>query len=141
VAGWTPKSRATSAAVFRPDMTMSTISPRWAGVSFGRRPPLGPGGPQACARALPDHGALELGKGPQHLHHHPAGRTGGVHRLGQRAEPGLGLLDPLQDEQQVLQRPRQPVELPHHHDVAGSQLVEQPVQLRAIPAAARSRCA
>ena len=33
---------------------------------------------QTGAGSLPDHGALELGEGPKHLHHHASGRTGGV---------------------------------------------------------------
>ena len=36
---------------------------------------------QARPRALADHGALELGKGAEHLRQHAPGRAGGVDRL------------------------------------------------------------
>ena len=36
---------------------------------------------QPCPRALADHGALELGKGAEHLHQHAPGRAGGVDRF------------------------------------------------------------
>ena len=73
---------------------------------LGDLTPLGTSLPprQACRGALPDHGALELGEGADHLHHHPAGRRGGVDVLGQRAEAGACLADLLHDVQQVLQR-------------------------------------
>ena len=38
--------------------------------------------------------------------------------------------------QQVLQRTRQPVELPDHHHVTWAEVIEQAVQLRTVPSAA-----
>jgi hypothetical protein len=53
-------------------MTASAISRRLVSSSFLRRPAyasLRPGGGKARGGALPDHGALELGEGADHLHH------------------------------------------------------------------------
>jgi hypothetical protein len=57
--------------------------------------------------------------------------------LGRRAEIGTRLADLLHDVQQVLQRPRQPVDLPDHHHVARPEMVEQAMQLRSVPTPAR----
>ena len=49
------------------------------------------GGIDSGLSAFPQHGALELREGPHHLHHHPAGRSGRVDRLGQATESRLRL--------------------------------------------------
>jgi len=46
VEGWTPNSRAASAAVFFPEFTSCTISAFWLALSSGRIPPIRP-----CLRA------------------------------------------------------------------------------------------
>ena len=92
---------------------------------------------EACLGPFPDHGALELGEGAQHLHHHAARCRCAVDVFGQRAEAGACFLDLVQDEQQVLQRARQPVEFPDGEDIAGREPVEQAVQFGAVSATAR----
>jgi len=62
----------------------------------------GAGGSQAGAGALADHGTLELGKGPDHLHHHPPRGRGGVDRLREASETRARGCDPLHDMQHVL---------------------------------------
>jgi hypothetical protein len=65
-------------------MTLSAISLRLAASSFVHRPPIRPSARVAAKPAevrFPDHSALELGEGADHLHHHPPGRPGGVDRL------------------------------------------------------------
>ena len=94
---------------------------------------LGPGGGDAGRGPLPDHGALELGERADHLHHHAAGRGGGVDVLGDRPEAGARLGDPLHDVQHVLQRAGQPVELPDDDRVAFAQMVQHAVQLGPVP--------
>src|SRR3546814_3545680 len=71
------------------------------------------------------------------LHHHATGRRCAVDIFGQRAEPGAGFFNAVEDKQQVFQRPRQPVELPDGENIAGLETVEQSVEFRPIPAAAR----
>ncbi len=85
------------------------------------------GRPQTGAGSLPDHGALELGEGPKHLHHHASGRTGGVDRLCQGAEGGARRVDLLQDMQQILERAGQAVEFPDDESIAVAQMVEEAV--------------
>src|SRR5438046_2390659 len=105
VGGDTPNNRAIWAAVFRPETTASAISRRLVSSSFFRRPPIRPFGSsssQTSVGPLPYHGALELGKGADHLHHHAPRRRGGVDVLGDRAESGAGLRDLLHDVQQIL---------------------------------------
>ena len=75
-------------------------------------------------------------KRADHLHHHASGRRRGVDRLGQRAEAGASFVNPLHDVQHILQRARQPIELPDDDDIALAQLVEHAVQLGPVPAAA-----
>jgi hypothetical protein len=76
------------------------ISLRFAASSFFRLPPIRPSA-RAAARprrcSLADHGAFELGEGPDHLHHHAPRRSGGVDVLGNRAKAGLRAADPLHD--------------------------------------------
>ena len=99
--------------------------------------PLGAGGGDAGGGAFADHGALELRERADHLHHHAAGRGGGVDVLGDRPEAGAGLGDPLHDVQHVLERAGQAIELPDDDRVALAQVVEHAVQLGPVPAAAR----
>src|SRR3954468_22215379 len=91
---------------------------------------------QTGAGSLPDHGALELGERPEHLHHHASGRTGGVDRLCQGAEGGARRVDLLQDMQQILERAGQAVEFPDDESIAVAQMAEEVVQLGPIPPSA-----
>ena len=128
-----------SAPDLRPEMTLSAISRRLAGIELlspAADASFGPGGGETGRGALPDHRALELGEGADHLHHHAPGRGGGVDVLGDRPEAGARLADPLHDVQHVLQRAGQAVELPDNDRVALAQVVEQAVQLRPVPAPA-----
>ena len=97
------KSRAASAAVLPPLVTILRISACCCGDSFGRRP-LWPaaadaafraGGIQAGLGPLSEHGTLKLGEGPNHLHHHAARGSGGIDGFGQAAEPRLGFGQPF----------------------------------------------
>lgn len=90
---------------------------------------------ESADRALSHHGTLELCEEPDDLHHHSAGRRGGVYRFGQASEAGAFTIEGLDDGQQVLERAREPVELPDHHDIAITQIVEQMMQLGPVPAA------
>jgi hypothetical protein len=51
---------------------------------------------QARHDAVDDRGPLELGEDAEHLHHHPARGSGGVERLGRRAEGDARLVELLQ---------------------------------------------
>ena len=55
------------------------------------------GGIDSGLSAFPQHGALELREGPHHLHHHPAGRSRRVDRLGQTPESGANFPELLHD--------------------------------------------
>ena len=59
-------------------------------------------------------------------------RRGRVHGLGERLERRAGANDALRQQQQVFERPDQPIELPGTDGVAGPQVIEQPVQFGAI---------
>jgi hypothetical protein len=96
-------------------------------------PSFRPGGSEARRRPLADHRPLELGEGSDHLHHHPAGRGGGVDVLGNGTEARARGADPLHDVQHVLERARQAVELPDDDGIALAQMVEQSMQLWPIP--------
>jgi phosphatidylserine/phosphatidylglycerophosphate/cardiolipin synthase-like enzyme len=61
--------------------------------------PVLPGGIQPSFGPLFEHGPLEFRKSPDHLHHHAAGRSGGVDGLGQAAKSGFGLRQPATDPQ------------------------------------------
>lgn len=80
-----------------------------------RSPPPGPAfgarRGQPTARALADHGPFQVGEPAKHLHQHAARRDGGVDVLGKGPEAGACRLDALQQQQQVFQRPRKPVQL------------------------------
>jgi hypothetical protein len=99
-------------------------------------PALGAGVLQALPGPLPDHGPFELGEAAQHLHEHPAGGGAGLNMFRQALEGSAGLLDLFQDGDKVLEGPAEAVELPHRHDVAFPELVEEPVQLGPVPAPA-----
>ena len=62
------------------------------------------GGIDSGLSAFPQHGALGLREGPHHLHHHPAGRSGRVDRLGQATESRAGFRELLHDREHVAQR-------------------------------------
>ena len=52
-----------------------------------------PNSVETDAGALADHGALELGEGSDHLHHHAPGGRGCVDGLGQRTKARFGIID------------------------------------------------
>jgi hypothetical protein len=56
--------------------------------------------------------------------------------LGQRTEAGTGLADLIHDVEQVLQRAGQPVELPDHHHVTRTEVVQQTLELGSVPTTA-----
>jgi hypothetical protein len=103
--------------VLRPDCTRSITSFCCWGESFGAAAPYPaflPGGVEAGAGALAEHGALELGEGTDNLHHHPPGGGGGINRFGQALEGGPCPLQLSREiTQQVFERAGKPVELPH----------------------------
>ena len=82
------------------------------------------GGIDSGLSAFPQHGALELREGPHHLHHHPAGRSGRVDRLGQATESRSGFPELLHDREHVAQRAREPIQLPDNDDITGAKLIE-----------------
>lgn len=93
-----------------------------------------PGGFKPATGALAEHGPLELGERADNLHHHPPGGSGGVNGLGKALEGGPCPFDLIEDEQQVFERPGEPVELPDDQHVPLAQVVKQALQLGPIPA-------
>ena len=68
---------------------------------------------------------LVLGEGPQNADHHAPGGGRGVNPIARRNQRHSAFgqsLDGLQDVQHVAPGP---VELPHHHGVAGTELIHQ----------------
>ena len=98
--------------------------------------PLHAGLFQSGLSGLLYHFALVLRKRAEHLHHHPPGGHGRVDGFGQRTEPCARRADPLQDQQRILERPRQTVEFPDDDHIARHQPAEQAGQFRTVPAAA-----
>ena len=96
------------------------------------------GGIDSGLSAFPQHGALELREGPHHLHHHPAGRSGRVDRLGQATESRAGFPELLHDREHVAQRAREPIQLPDNDHVTGPKLMEEPEELGPVPTSAGS---
>ena len=73
-----------------------------------------------------DQRALELGDAGEHGQHHPARRAGRIGPgLGQTAQPGIRLPEPLGNVEQVARRAREPVEAGHHDHVLLAQVAEQ----------------
>ena len=99
-------------------------------------PTFSPRSLHPCPSPLSDHRSLELREAPDHLHHHSTCRGRRVDGLGETPKACLGGIDLLQDVQEVLQGPRQPVELPNHNDVAGTKLVKKAMKLRSVPSTA-----
>ena len=98
--------------------------------------PAGRGHPGAGA--FLEHGAFELGKGADHLHHEASGGSGGVDGFSQAAESGLGGAEFFHDDEHVAQRAGETIEFPDHQHVFRAELIEETVELRTIPAAAGS---
>jgi hypothetical protein len=94
------------------------------------------GSRQASDRAFADHRAVEIGKRPDHPHHHTPSRSGRVDALNNRPERGARFCHTHYDLQHVLQRVRQPIELPNNNSVALMETFQQPMQFRPIPATA-----
>jgi len=61
----------------------------------------------------------------------------GNERSTKRAELAAGGLEAFEDDEQVFERARQTIELPHDERIAGAELIEQAVQLGPIPPSAR----
>ena len=80
----------------------------------------------------------ELREGPHHLHHHPAGRSGRVDRLGQTPESRANFPELLHDREHVAQRAREPIQLPDNDNVTGAKLIEEPEELGPLPTSSGS---
>jgi len=68
-------------------------------------------------------------EGPEDREDEFAARRRGVHALGEGAKADALLGEILNQRYQVLERPAQAVQPPHDHRVAGSELVQEPVEL------------
>ncbi len=86
--------------------------------------------------AFAKHGSLELREYPDHLHHHPACRSGCVDRLSQATESRSGFLELLHDCEHVPKRARKSIQLPNHDHVILAKLIEEPLQLGTVPTSA-----
>ena len=62
------------------------------------------------------------------MEHQAPGRGGGVDVLGQGPEARARRLDSSDDPEKVLKRAAEAVVLGHDHNVAGAQLVDQPLE-------------
>jgi hypothetical protein len=82
--------------------------------------------------------ALELGEGEQHIEREPAHAGGSVERLGDRDERHALRVKNLDDLGEIRQRSRQPIDLvdDDHVDLADANVVQHPLQRRAIHRAA-----
>jgi len=87
-------------------------------------PSIFAGGIQTCLGSFLEHCSFELGKRPDHLHHHSTCRCGRVDGFCQAAKPRFGIRKPLHDDQHVTERPGQPVEFPDHEHITLAKLVE-----------------
>ena len=58
--------------------------------------------------------------------------------FGERAELAAGGVDAFEDDEQVFERARQPIELPYNEGVAGAKLIEQLMQFGSVPPSTRS---
>ena len=99
---------------------------------------MGARGFQSGARALTDEAALEFGERAEYLKHEPAARRRRVDRLGERPESDLAALQLFDRLDELLQRPREPVEFPDDECVAGAKIVERGDELRPIALRARA---
>ena len=86
------------------------------------------GGGQPLPGSFGDPLALELGDRGEDVEHQPPGRGGGVDVLGQGPEARACLPNPGDDPEKVLKRAAEAVVLGHDHNVAGAQLVDQPLE-------------
>ena len=96
------------------------------------------GGGDLVPDALGGDLALELGKRQQHVEGQPPHRGGGVELLGDRDEGHAVLIEQLDQLGEVGQRAGQAVDLVDDDDVdlAGSHILQQPLQGRAVGIAA-----
>ena len=96
------------------------------------------GGRDLVPDALRGDLALELGERQQHIQRQPAHRGGGIELLGDGDERHIMLVEQLDQLGEVRQRPGQPVDLVDDDDVdlAGLNVLQQPLQGRAVDVAA-----
>src|ERR1035441_2165856 len=94
------------------------------------------GGLQSDLGTLSEHGPLELGERPDHLHHHSSCRCGRVDGFGQTAESSPGFPEPLHKSEHVSEGTRQPVQFPDHEYVTLTQLIEKLMEFGPVPASA-----
>src|SRR5271170_1681702 len=97
-------------------------------VSFGgsaSRAASAPRGGQARLGALPDQAALELRQRAKHVKNQPPLRGRRVEGFGQAAKPDTPHPQGFDGFDQLLHRPRQPVELPHDERVAAAREFER----------------
>lgn len=81
-------------------------------------PALSPGSGKACRGAFADHRPLEFSESPNHLHHHPTGRSSRIDVLRDGSEACAGVADPLHDVQHVFQGSGETIELPDDKGIA-----------------------
>ena len=100
--------------------------------------PLALGGGDLVPDPLGGDLALELGKGQQHIERQPPHRGGGVELLGDRDERHAVPVEQLDELGEVGQRAGQPVDLVDDDDIdlSGADIVQQPLQRRAVGVAA-----
>ena len=99
--------------------------------------PTSAGCVQASARPFADQRPLELRQRAENVEHELTGAGVGVDRLLQAAQPDALRAQRLGVRDEVLERPAQPVEPPHHQRVAGTELGERLAQGGALGRAAR----
>ncbi|MBB5510048.1 hypothetical protein HDG35_006344 [Paraburkholderia sp. JPY681] len=76
---------------------------------------------QTGASALADEVALELSQGAKQVKHESTTDRRGIDALLQAAQADAGGIEPLDQVNQVLQRPPEPVQPPDHDRIARAQ--------------------
>lgn len=94
--------------------------------------PPGPGGGQAGFGSFADDVALKLGQRGEEVKHEPALGRGRVQVVVQAHEVDALFLKTRHQQDQVFQRAAQPVKLPDHERIAGTQPGQQQLELRPV---------
>jgi len=95
-------------------------------------PTTGAGRDKAGHRPLADQAVLELGERAKEVKDQPTTAAVGVDGFGERSEADAALVKVVDDLDQVLQRPREAVELPDHQRVALAHRAQAGGQLRPL---------
>jgi RibD C-terminal domain len=108
------------------DQVVAYIAPFSSAVAASRRWPdlapvaaAGTGSSEPGVGPFADEVAFELGQGGEHMEDELAARGGGVDRLLEAAEPDAAISQPIDDVDQVPQRPAEAVQFPDDQGVAG----------------------